>query len=214
MLRTLIIALSIALALPAQATEIFITGGVTWNVPADWNSADNTIECIGAGGNGATKNVTANGGTGGGGGEYRRINNQTLTASSTVDVVVGAGDGQRCERQVRCTGLRGRCRGVGARCTQRRCRIDAGQRQGGAVAGTVHGAPADQPQQQRLHHIDIKDVFGAPANAFHERHIGHFLTQVALHRGADAKAAEVTEGSCSWGTAQLIAEAIRARGNS
>lgn len=33
---------------------IYITAGSTWTVPADWDSAANTIEAIGAGGNGST----------------------------------------------------------------------------------------------------------------------------------------------------------------
>ena len=43
------------------------TGAGTWTVPADWNSSNNTIECIGGGGGGGSGN-TAGGGGGGGGG--------------------------------------------------------------------------------------------------------------------------------------------------
>ena len=33
-------------------TVVFITSGATWNVPSDWNSSNNKIECIGGGGGG------------------------------------------------------------------------------------------------------------------------------------------------------------------
>lgn len=42
---------------PSSPITIFITSGTSWNVPADWNNSNNTIEVIGAGG-----------GAGGGGG--------------------------------------------------------------------------------------------------------------------------------------------------
>lgn len=70
----------------------YLTSGTTWTVPADWNSASNTIEAIGAGGNGGNGATSQFGGsgTGGGGGAYASISNQTLTPSSTVNVQVGA----------------------------------------------------------------------------------------------------------------------------
>ena len=69
---------------------IFLTTGTTWTVPADWNSAANTIECIGGGG-GATDGIGANVGTGGEGGHYAKSQNITLTPSGSVNIAIGAG---------------------------------------------------------------------------------------------------------------------------
>jgi hypothetical protein len=79
-------------------TQIILVSGATWNVPSDWNSANNSIEGIGAGGNGAAPPTAGNAGAaaGGGGGEYRKASNVTLTPSSTVDINIpsgGAGSG-------------------------------------------------------------------------------------------------------------------------
>lgn len=60
--------------------------GYAWTVPADWNSASNTIEVIGAGG---SINVIGNPNQpsgGGGGGAYASISNLTLTPGSTIYV--------------------------------------------------------------------------------------------------------------------------------
>jgi len=73
------------------ATVVVLTSGTTWNVPSDWNSSDNTIEAIGAGGNGALAIGSSTAGGGGGGGEYRKSANITLTASSTIDIHLPAG---------------------------------------------------------------------------------------------------------------------------
>lgn len=67
---------------------IFLTAGSTWTVPDDWNSAANTIECIGAGG-GGYGNGTAS--SGGGGGAYSRSSNLKLTPGTVVSYRVGAG---------------------------------------------------------------------------------------------------------------------------
>ena len=69
----------------------YITSGTTWNVPSDWNSSDNSIEAIGAGGNGGIAVANTSSGGGGGGGEYRKATNVSLTASSTVDINVPSG---------------------------------------------------------------------------------------------------------------------------
>ena len=79
----------------AAATVIFLTTGTSWTVPANWNSANNTIEVIGGGGGGevgAGSGGSANqGGGGGGGGAYAKISNLTLTANGSVTIQVGAG---------------------------------------------------------------------------------------------------------------------------
>jgi len=69
----------------------YLTSGVDWTVPLDWNSANNTIEVIGGGGAGQEANNTANEGTPGGGGGYSEISNASLTPGSTVIYSVGAG---------------------------------------------------------------------------------------------------------------------------
>ena len=38
-------------------TQVFIIAGTSWTVPADWNSADNSIETIGAGGGGSNADI-------------------------------------------------------------------------------------------------------------------------------------------------------------
>jgi hypothetical protein len=71
---------------------VFLTTGTSWTVPADWNNASNTIECIGAGGGGVDGTVAVVGaGGGGGGGAYSKIANLTLTPGSAITVQVGTG---------------------------------------------------------------------------------------------------------------------------
>lgn len=81
------------LPLSVSAVTINLTSGSSWTVPADWNSSDNTIECIGSGGRGSNRNtINANaGGGGGGGGAYARITNLSLTPGASVPYVIGAG---------------------------------------------------------------------------------------------------------------------------
>ena len=65
MIKRLILLACLALSCTAQ-TQVFLTSTATlptWTVPSNWNSASNTIECIGGGGAGATN---ANAGGGGG----------------------------------------------------------------------------------------------------------------------------------------------------
>jgi len=77
-------------------TVIFLTansgkGNQTWNVPSNWNSLSNTIECVGSGGDGAPG--IANGGAGGaagGGGAYAKITNLSLTPGGTATYAIGA----------------------------------------------------------------------------------------------------------------------------
>jgi|GEM_PF-2551138 len=91
----------------------YLTSGTVWDVPADWNNANYTIEVLGGGGGGAngvtgntgnTGNTSAggtggtggNGGGGGGGGAYAKITQAsgiTLTPNSTVSIRIGAAGG-------------------------------------------------------------------------------------------------------------------------
>lgn len=91
-LPLLILWVLFATAANAQ-TVIYLTHAScgTWTVPSNWNSANNTIELIGAGGAGGTgSNSTAGGG--GGGGAYTKYTNQTLTPSSVLNCQVGLGN--------------------------------------------------------------------------------------------------------------------------
>jgi hypothetical protein len=58
-------------------------GNQTFNVPLDWNSSTNTIECIGSGGKGTAS-------TGGGGGAYAKISSLSLTGGGTATYAIGA----------------------------------------------------------------------------------------------------------------------------
>ena len=83
---SLIIALStVPLAAHASTRTIYFTNTAftTWVVPADWNSASNTIEAIGPGAEGAV-HVGTTGGVGGGAGAYARITNLSLTVGASV----------------------------------------------------------------------------------------------------------------------------------
>lgn len=77
----------------AFAATTFITSGTTWNVPADWNSSNNSIEAVGCGGDGSVESSTSQ--AGGGGGAYAKTTNQTLTPSSTVNIQICAGNGEQ-----------------------------------------------------------------------------------------------------------------------
>ncbi len=63
-------------------TRVVLTSGGTWTRPANWNSANNSIECIGGGGGGGR-------GGGGGGGGYAKASN--VTAGATVSYAIGGG---------------------------------------------------------------------------------------------------------------------------
>lgn len=71
-------------------TRIFLTtaGSASWTVPANWNSANNKIEVIGAGGGGRGRSGTPRAGGGGG---YSQINNLSLTPGASISLAVGAG---------------------------------------------------------------------------------------------------------------------------
>lgn len=75
---------------------IVLTSGTSWTVPANWNSSNNSIEAVGAGGSGdlgTTAGISAggNGGGGGGGGAYAKVSNVTLTPGNAISYVIGAG---------------------------------------------------------------------------------------------------------------------------
>lgn len=57
---------------------IILTQYGTWNLPSDWNDADNSIEMYGSGNDGHTTGSTTQSGTGGGGGGYVKAVNVPL----------------------------------------------------------------------------------------------------------------------------------------
>ena len=67
------------------------TGAGTWTVPADWNSSNNRIECVGGGGSGMPTIYGGGLGNGGGGGGYSRIDNLSLTPGASINYTVGTG---------------------------------------------------------------------------------------------------------------------------
>jgi len=68
----------------------FLTSGTTWIVPNNWNNANNSVTCIGAGAGGIGGSPTPPGIAGGGGARASNTN-VTLTPGSTINVAVGAG---------------------------------------------------------------------------------------------------------------------------
>lgn len=73
-------------------TFTLIISGSSTTVQGDWNSADNRIDCIGAGGDGASGFANFGdpyGGGGGGGAAWARKANLTLTPSASVSYQVG-----------------------------------------------------------------------------------------------------------------------------
>jgi hypothetical protein len=72
---------------PSVLTETVILLGVdagsSWEVPANWNSANNSVECIGGGGGGGMK------GQAGSGGHYAKKSN--INVSGTITIEIGAG---------------------------------------------------------------------------------------------------------------------------
>lgn len=77
-----------------ECTVIFLTSGTSTTIPADWNSANNSVECIGGGGSGKAGDPCSGGGGGGGGGGYSKILNETYTQSASRTIAIGgvAGD--------------------------------------------------------------------------------------------------------------------------
>lgn len=81
-------------ALAASGKRYILTSGTSWIVPADWNSSDNLVECIGPGGKGANRTTATGGGGGGGGGAYAATPNVSLTVGSAISYVIGTGGSQ------------------------------------------------------------------------------------------------------------------------
>jgi hypothetical protein len=88
--RALLVVAFMSVGAPAwaQTVKYILQGTTTFTVPTDWNDSDNKIECIGAGGSGAT-GVAPNGG--GGGGAYSASTNVNMPEGSVVTVQVGDG---------------------------------------------------------------------------------------------------------------------------
>src|SRR3989344_3675218 len=83
-------------AVPAQSYTIVLDesgdgtcGANCWRVPTNWNSSNNSIEVIGAGGRGNHNGDTGAGGSGGG--AYAKISNLSLTPGASVSYSIGAG---------------------------------------------------------------------------------------------------------------------------
>lgn len=68
---------------------LFITSGTTFTVPSDFNTALNTAEAYGSGGNGAAGTVNGAPGGGGGSGGYSIALNVPLIPGSTATVQIG-----------------------------------------------------------------------------------------------------------------------------
>src|SRR3989344_335860 len=66
-------------------TVVFLTSGTSYSRPADWNDSNNSIECLGPGGDGTTDDVRG----GAGGGAYAKITNFTMDSSEAI--VIGTG---------------------------------------------------------------------------------------------------------------------------
>jgi hypothetical protein len=68
-----------------------VTGAGSWPVPSDWNSFNNTIECIGGGAGSGGIDSGGGGCDGAGGGAYSKKTNVALTPSGSAAYSVGAG---------------------------------------------------------------------------------------------------------------------------
>lgn len=100
---------------PVNATKtVYLTSGTTWNVPSDWNDANNSVEVIGGGGNGRQTTGSA---AGGGGGGYSKVSNANLPEGSPVTYAVGgvAGDTWFCNTNTNCASIGGTAVIVGAK---------------------------------------------------------------------------------------------------
>ena len=113
--------LDIGGAAPSQGGThvIVLTSGTSWQVPADWNSANNTIEVIGGGGGGS-----GYASSGGGGGAYAKVSNVPLSGGTTVTYSVGiagfydsinGGDTYLCNSSSNCASIAGSAVVVGAK---------------------------------------------------------------------------------------------------
>ena len=64
---------------------LFLIAGTSWTIPNDWNSANNTVAAIGAGGNSTSS-------TGGNGGCYALISNFNSTPGTSISYTIGQGN--------------------------------------------------------------------------------------------------------------------------
>jgi hypothetical protein len=73
----------------ATTKVIFLTttGAGTWVVPSDWNSVNNSIECIGAGASGSSPNESFYS-AGGGGGRVQQGDKPTVFAGR-INIISG-----------------------------------------------------------------------------------------------------------------------------
>ncbi len=69
--------------------RVVLVSGNSWQVPANWNSSNNTIELIGGGAAG-TNGLISQGSKGGGGGGYSEISNLSLVPGNNVTYNIGA----------------------------------------------------------------------------------------------------------------------------
>jgi len=78
-------------AMPAGAigTQVVLTTGTSWTVPAGVTNI--SIECWGGGGGGG--NRTTLNGRGGGGGAYAKVNSYAVTPGAVIPISIGAGGG-------------------------------------------------------------------------------------------------------------------------
>src|ERR1043166_9643976 len=81
------------LALPAQATQVFLTSGTTYTIPADAGIGLTSVECVGSGGNGSAGVANTSSGSGGGCGAYAKISNTVLPIGAVLTVQVSTGGG-------------------------------------------------------------------------------------------------------------------------
>lgn len=72
-----------------SSTFLLFHSGTTITLPADWNTANNTIHAIGAGAGGGTG---GSGGGGGGGGAWSSITNASCAASTVQNISTFTGD--------------------------------------------------------------------------------------------------------------------------
>lgn len=81
--------------IPSALQIVIIPAGTTtFVVPADYSSTNNSWNCQGPGGSGATGTANVDSGGGGGGGAWSSKSNISLTPGSTITVQVGAGGSQ------------------------------------------------------------------------------------------------------------------------
>lgn len=78
------------------ATVVFLVSSpgsqINYTIPADWNSANNSIECIGGGGGAGSGQGVRWAGTPGGGGGYSKVINKVYTPATVVKrIVAGTG---------------------------------------------------------------------------------------------------------------------------